>query len=317
MGTYGPKLYQDDLAADVREQYIDRLHKGKTGAEITQEMLDEYRAEIDDHDDASVFWFALADTQWELGRLESKVKETALALIDAGVDLARWNAEDPKGAKVRQRVIEDLRQKLLTPQPPEKPIKPYRLYRCAWAYGDVFAYQLTCDLAKEKGLWGRYLLIRKIDETTWHPGHIVPIVHIKMTDGTDLPSTVAQYDQAEFVQTRSIRYEERSWPIDMSRPQADIAEKAKLDYRVDDYGFLPQYRVILLNTSKRVIPKSLIYLGNLAEAAPPQNEFIPHSALNITTAPWKPGVGSFEETMIRSYCGHNRREYAIYQNGGR
>ena len=191
MGTYGPKLYQDDLAADVREQYIDRLHGGKTGTEITREMLDEYRTEIDDRDDASVFWFALANTQWELGRLENEVKENALALIDAGVDLARWNAEDPKAAKVRQRVIEDLRQKLLTPQPPEKPIRPYRLYRCAWAYGDVFAYQLTCDLAKEKGLWGRYLLIRKIDETTWHPGHIVPIVHVKMTDGTDLPSTVA------------------------------------------------------------------------------------------------------------------------------
>ena len=89
MGTYGPKLYQDDLAADVREQYIDRLHGGKTGTEITREMLDEYRTEIDDRDDASVFWFALANTQWELGRLENEVKENALALIDAGVDLAR------------------------------------------------------------------------------------------------------------------------------------------------------------------------------------------------------------------------------------
>lgn len=39
------------------------------------------------------------------------------------------------------------------------------------------------ETAKEKGLYGRYFLIRKIDEDVWHPGHTVPMVYVKITDG--------------------------------------------------------------------------------------------------------------------------------------
>ncbi len=36
----------------------------------------------------------------------------------------------------------------------------------------------------------------------------------------------------------------------MSHPQEDIAEKSKIIYEVDEYNYLLQYRVELLNTSK-------------------------------------------------------------------
>ena len=42
MGSWGPKLYQDDIAQDVRDTYKDRLRRGKTTKEITEE----YRGEI-------------------------------------------------------------------------------------------------------------------------------------------------------------------------------------------------------------------------------------------------------------------------------
>ena len=146
MGTWGPKLYQDDLAEDIRDYYKEQLHRGKKGIDITQELLIQYQIEISDSEEASVFWFALADTQWNLGRLEDKVKEMALKHIQLGDDLERWEVENPKMAREREQTIQDLQQKLLSPQPPEKRGTQYKIYRCEWKYGDVYAYQLESDL---------------------------------------------------------------------------------------------------------------------------------------------------------------------------
>lgn len=312
MGTWGPKLYQDDLAEDIRDYYKDQLHRGKTGKEITQELIVQNEDAISDPDDAPIFWFALADTQWNLGRLEGFVREQALHHIPDGHDVRRWEAEDSQEAKTRAKALENLRQKLLSPQPPEKKMAQYKIYRCQWKIGDVYAYRLESDLAKERGLYGRYFLIQKVDEGVWYPGHIVPIVYVKITNDTNLQSNAEEYNQIEYVQTWFTKYEDRFLPIDMRCPQEDTAEKSKINYQVDEYGFLPQYRAKLLNTSKRVIPQKLIYVGNFSNVVRPQKEFIPHSKENIVTVSWKQFDETFETKMIKLYCGHNLREFSIY-----
>ena len=87
MGSWGPNLYQDDLAEDIRNKYKDLLKRGKNGAQITDEFLKIYKVELSDDDDASIFWFALADTQWDLGRLEERVKNQALFYIENNINL--------------------------------------------------------------------------------------------------------------------------------------------------------------------------------------------------------------------------------------
>ena len=312
MGTWGHKLYQDDLAEDIRDYYKEQLHRGKKGIDITQELLIRYQTEISDSEEASVFWFALADTQWNLGRLEDEVKEKALECILSGNDLERWKIECPKKLKAREQTIEELQQKLLSPQPQEKKVQQYKIYRCEWKIGDVYAYRLESDLAKEKGLDGRYFLIQKVDEGVWYPGHIVPIIYTKITGGDTIPTNIEEYNRLEYVQTNLTKYEDRFLPIDMSRPQEDIAEKKKINYHVDEYGFLPQYRAKLLNTSKRIIPTKLIYVGNFVNAIRPQNEFVPHFKENVVPVSWKKYDETFETKMIKLYCGHNLKEFSIY-----
>lgn len=70
-----------------------------------------------------------------------------------------------------------LQRKLLSEQPNEKKIHQQKLYRCDWENGDVYAYRLTSVYAKEKGLINKYLFFVKIDEQTWHPGHVIPVVY--------------------------------------------------------------------------------------------------------------------------------------------
>ena len=310
MGAWGADLYENDTALDVKDEFEKLFNDGKGVQEITDGLTAEFESIMDCADEAPLFWLALADTQWKFGVLLPDVKENALRWIN---ELKSQTADTPDGAR-QGKALDDLQTKLLSPLPPVKKPKKKRIYKCEWKIGDVFAYQLESELAKERGLYGRYFLIQKVDEGTWYPGHIVPIIYVKLTKDANIPSTVEEYDEAEYVQTRFTKYEERFWPIDMSRPKEDIEEKTKLNYEVDEYGFLPQYRLTLLNTSKRVIPKKLIYVGNFPDAIRPKKEFIPHAKVNIGVIWWKHFDMTFETEMIKKYCGHNLRELSIYAN---
>jgi len=312
MGTWGPKLYQDDIAMDVRDEFKDRLHRGKEAREITDQMIEEYYPAPEDPEDGPVFWFALADTQWSLGRLLPDVKENALAYLDSGTDLQRWEAENPKLAKQRRKVLDDLREKLESPQPPMKKISQYRLYKCEWNIGDVFAYQLESDLAKERGLYGRYFLLQKVDETIWHPGHIIPIVYVKITGDETLPTTTEEYDQLEYVQISFTRYERRLYPIDIRDPD-ELERKLNITYELDEFGFLPEFRAAIITTSSKVIPKKLIFIGNFPDSKPPEKEYIPHDKLNIVNLDWNKSYRTLESDLIKCFFWYSLRESSIYQ----
>ena len=304
MGVWGPKLYQDDLAEDIREVFKEQLKRGKTGKQITEELLTEYEEELLDSDEAPIFWFALADVQWEFGRLEESVKENALYHIREGGNLRRWEIENPKNAPKRERVLIDLEKKLLSPQPPEKRITLYKLYKCEWQKGDVFAYRLEGEYAKEKGIEGCYFLFHKIDETTYWPGHIIPIVRVKITKKNELPKNLKEFNDLEYVQTSVARCDS---PYSVVRGTSYVEGQPVEGFITDDFGFLPTYRLELINTSKRVIPKKLIYIGNYREVRPPQLEFVPED-ISVPGFMWK----FFDYNMMERYCGYNLGQYEIY-----
>ncbi len=312
MGIWGFELYQNDMSLDVKDEFEKFYNSGKNVQEIIDILMKEYKSIMGDIDEEPLFWLALADTQWNLGVLLPAVKEKALYWIVKDSGMFKCQAKDMSAKVKRKKTLDDLQEKLLSPQPPEKKPVKKRIYRCQWKFGDVFAYKLESNLAKERGLYGRYFLIQKVDEGLWHPGHIVPIVYVKITSDTNLPSNAEEYNKLEYVQTWFTKYEDRFLPIDMRHPKEDIAEKSKINYKVDEYGFLPQYRVMILNTSKKIIPSKLIYVGNFLHTASPKNEFVPHSKINISPIFWKKFEETFETKMIKLYCGHNLREFSTY-----
>lgn len=315
MGAWGFELYQNDMSLDVKNEFEELFNAGKTVQDITDKMIEDYKGIMGDVDEEPLFWLALADTQWNYGVLLQFVREKALYWLDTDGVLFNCRVIDTSAETKRRKSLDDLRTKLLSPQPSLKKPKKKRLFKCQWNFGDVFAYQLESELSKERGLYGRYFLIQKVDEYVLHSGNIVPIVYVKITKDTNLPSNIEEYNQLEYVQTWFTNYEERFLPIDMRRPQEDIAEKSKINYQVDEYGFLPQYRVTLLNTSKNVIPEKLVFLGNFANAVRPQKEFVPHLKANIVTVSWQQLNDTFETILIKRYCGHNLRELSIYTGG--
>lgn len=308
MGSWGVGLYQNDTAIDVREYYVDQLHRGKNGEQITAEMLEVFSDCLNDKDEAPVFWLALADTQWKLGRLEEHVKQMALSCLDSDGILEPW--EKQKDKQKRQQVLLSVKNSILSPQPPQKVIKQYKLYQCTWKIGDVFAYKLESEYAKEKGFFGRYLVLRKVDEGTWHPGHTTPIMHVKLTKDEAIPCCREEYDSLEYIQTGVTQFQDRFNPIDHSRFKEDILEKNKLTYEVDEYGLLPEFMIHLITTSKRIIPKKLIFIGNFNDCRAPEKEFVPHSKHNIATTTWK----NIEEDIVKRYIRYNKRQSEIYNS---
>jgi hypothetical protein len=117
MGASGVGLFQDDVAVDVRSQYLDLLASGASDAEAFRAIVREWKESIADYDDGPVFWLALAATQWEYGRLHPRAKTQALKIIDQRKGIDRW--ADAGLAKKRQAILARLKKKLLTP-PPKK-----------------------------------------------------------------------------------------------------------------------------------------------------------------------------------------------------
>ena len=69
MGTWGTALFSDDLAADIRDELRDLIGEGHSAEEATERLLTEYADSLNDPDEQTVFWLALAVTQWKLSTL--------------------------------------------------------------------------------------------------------------------------------------------------------------------------------------------------------------------------------------------------------
>jgi hypothetical protein len=141
MGTWGTDLYNDDTALDVRDDYKDILGDGISEPEATNRLIEQWKSALSDPDDSPIFWLALADTQWNLGRLQVRVKQEAFSVIENNSDLTRWLSDTKQSAK-RKVVLERLKQKLETDQPAEKKVKKRYVDSTDWNLGDVYCLRL-------------------------------------------------------------------------------------------------------------------------------------------------------------------------------
>lgn len=140
MGTWGPAIFSDDTASDVREQFRDLVGQGLSSKQATDKLVAEWKSELRDPDVAPVFWLALAATQWQLGRLVARVRDRALRAIDDGTDISRWS-DDPKLRAARRRHLEKLRATLKSPPPQPRAVRRPFKNTCPWRSGEVVGYR--------------------------------------------------------------------------------------------------------------------------------------------------------------------------------
>ena len=162
MGAWGTSLYANDTTEDVRDVYMDFLKEQLSNEEAYEKTVLEFHELIGDEDEEPFLWFALAETQWKVGRLTPEVKGKALEWIAKGGGASLWQNNE-KNVVNWKKTLEKLKSTLESPMRSEKKIrKPVVLNHNMWERGDVYAYQFHEEESKVEGTYGKYIVIQKM-----------------------------------------------------------------------------------------------------------------------------------------------------------
>jgi hypothetical protein len=143
--VWGTGLFSNDVACDIRDHYRQLLEDGTEDGAATRLTLEKFALYLDESDGIALIAFAV--TQSKLGRLEPDVRNRALAIIDAGADLAVWEQENSKLLPKRRAVLEKARAQLTGPQLPRRRLRPPKRELSGLAAGDVLALTLPRRVA--------------------------------------------------------------------------------------------------------------------------------------------------------------------------
>lgn len=247
MGVWGTSIFSDDNACDVRDDYRRMIGDGLSGTEATDRLLGQWRSLENDPDLAATFWLALAGTQWKCGRLEDRVREKALQVIDNGSALRPWRGK--KLERKRSAVLEAARRQLLSPQPPARKIAKQFRSSCDWEPGELIAYRL---------LSGSFIVFEVI-ELHRDAGGVAPVCEIVDWQGREIP-------RAADLEGLSMR---KQIPLAFkSRPSPAVRRP-------------PQYRLIIGQAGQREFPKERVF--RLGARLPIQHPAKPKNVANLTT----------------------------------
>lgn len=144
MGTWSTSITGNDTAMDLRTEYTAAFFKYDVPEAL--KLIDDYvRKETFDESDAEEwcnYYYSLADFMWKKGILTDKVRDKAIEMIDSGFGLEIWAEEGEKTLKARQKALTQFKEKLLSPQPAKKKIKPNVHLEPIFNVGDIIAIQL-------------------------------------------------------------------------------------------------------------------------------------------------------------------------------
>lgn len=138
MGTWGTGIFENDWAADIRDDYNIALKYSTDDEDALRIFIEEHKEELDDTDDGPITWLVLAQSMWKKGRLTEYVYEKAKQA--AADDLKNWEYTSPKDYEKRRKNLDKFIAALSEPQPAAKPIKRVPPFKCDWKKGDVFLW---------------------------------------------------------------------------------------------------------------------------------------------------------------------------------
>ncbi|WP_214318491.1 hypothetical protein [Nonomuraea sediminis] len=169
MSAWGPALFSDDAACDVRDAYRELIEDGIDDAEATRRVLADLADMLDDPEDGPVVRLALAWTQSKLGRLDPQIRDRALRVIDEGEGLELWAEQGDKLLTRRRAALKKVRDQLTGPQPDRKRLRPPWRHVTDLEVGDVLTYRTSSGaevrlqvVAVEDDRHGRAPILRQV-----------------------------------------------------------------------------------------------------------------------------------------------------------
>lgn len=113
MGAWDTGIFDDDIAMDIKAEFEDAIEEGMTVKKATKQILESFEDVLEDEEEASVVYLALAALQLESGTVQSNIKKKALKIIESGQELDRWKDSGEAELNNRKKALNELKEKLL------------------------------------------------------------------------------------------------------------------------------------------------------------------------------------------------------------
>lgn len=191
MGAWSTSITGNDTAQDLRSEYTAAFYKydvpealARIDAYVRTNMFDE-----SDPEEWCNYMYSLADFMWKKGILTESVRQQVIAMIEGDFGLELWAETGQKTLDSRKKKLAEFQEKLLSPQPPKKKIKPNVYTERIFRDGDIVAVQLQTKgkpytegdmrpMTKEEffAVDGKYVLMQLVRCRTDWSSSIVPEV---------------------------------------------------------------------------------------------------------------------------------------------
>lgn len=141
MGAWGPGIFSDDEAADVRDNFKLYVADRQDISAATDAIASDYGASLDEPEHNTAFWLGLALTQWNAGWLDPRARAAAFRVIDDGSDLVKWEHSGQRSS--RTAALRAARERLESTPPKSKPFpRPWPTQLADFEIGEIIGRRL-------------------------------------------------------------------------------------------------------------------------------------------------------------------------------
>ena len=157
MGAWSTSIGGNDTAMDLQQEYCAAFYKYPVdeALEKIDSYVREHMCDESDEEEFCNYYYSLADFMWKKGILTDAVRDKAVSMIDSGFGLDIWAESGDKIFNARKKALSEFRQKLLSPQPKKKSIKPNVNVERIFEDGDIIAVQLQTAGKKYTHNWAK------------------------------------------------------------------------------------------------------------------------------------------------------------------
>ncbi len=320
MGAWSTSITGNDTAKDLYTEYTCAFFRYDT--EEALQRIDTYiRTEMFDETDEEEwcnYYYSLADFMHKKGILTDKVRDTAIKMIDSGFGLSVWEEAGEKTLLSRKKVLSEFREKLVSPLPPRKKIKPNAHLEKIFNEGDIVAIRLqTKDKPYTKdsyspmpledfhALDGKYILIQLVKCNASWSSSIVPEIKdywaiFRLFDG--IYDTIPE--NIDFSELKDAHISESS-PIS----SGFCCESSMFHFKKRDYKVLANRKDLLDNFGETNCSHH-IFLGINKPWFNPDSIFVSAMGKQVVCGDFKGGREQLLE-ICRRAVGYGRYDYSI------
>lgn len=185
MGAWNCSINGNDTAQDLISDYRAAFYYNDVDVAV-KKIFDYVYSYLDD-EEIPDFIYSLADFMWKKGILTDEIKNKAIEMIDSNYGMEIWEKSGEKILNKRKKVLNNFKNKLLSPQPSKKKITLNMNINPIFNEGDIIAFKIntsnldcSCyskfDTSNISDYDNKYIVLRKVYDHISYISSIEPNV---------------------------------------------------------------------------------------------------------------------------------------------